>query len=98
MGFGDSTAAHEHVFWPADLLPAMCPRARVLTFGYDSKITKYMSGATNKGSLVAHSKDLLFSISRNRSSNRPIIFVAHSLGGIVVKEVRKCVAFECIDR
>ncbi|CAH0021695.1 unnamed protein product [Clonostachys rhizophaga] len=83
----DTKNALEALFWPADLLPLECPNSRVLMYGYDSKITKYTSGATNKSSLLSHSKDLLFSLARHGVHNRPLIFVAHSLGGIVVKEM-----------
>ncbi|CAI6090823.1 unnamed protein product [Clonostachys chloroleuca] len=75
------------VFWPRDLLPSGCPKARVLVFGYDSKVTKYTSGATNQNSVHSHSKDLLFALMRERPSGRRLIFVAHSLGGIVVKQM-----------
>ena len=75
------------VFWPADLLPNECPNSRILVYGYDTKITKYMTGATNKNSVFSHSKDLLFALCRERMLDRPLILVAHSLGGIVVKEV-----------
>ena len=81
------------VFWPADLLPDDCPNARILMYGYDTKITKYMAGAANKNSIFSYSKDLLFAICRKRTLDRPLIFVAHSLGGIVVKEVSP----ECAD-
>lgn len=46
-----------------------------------------MSGATNKSSVFSHSKDFLFALGRERVLNRPLILLAHSLGGIVVKEV-----------
>lgn len=75
------------LFWPADLLPEKCPQARILTYGYDTKITKYLSGPTNKSSIFSHSKDLLFALGRQRLLDRPVIYVAHSLGGIVIKEV-----------
>ncbi|KAM7215359.1 hypothetical protein V8F06_009220 [Rhypophila decipiens] len=82
------------VFWPADLLPQACPRARVLVFGYDTKITNYGVASTNKNSIYSHAKDLLFALSRETEGcvcpggkRRQIIFVAHSLGGIVVKEM-----------
>jgi predicted alpha/beta hydrolase family esterase len=75
------------VFWPADLLPALCPRARVLMYGYDTKVTNYMASPTNKNSIYSHAKDLLFALSRETDFGRPLVFVAHSLGGIVVKEV-----------
>ncbi|KAH8666069.1 hypothetical protein BGZ61DRAFT_461584 [Ilyonectria robusta] len=75
------------VFWPFDLLPQECPKARILTYGYDTKITKYMAGGTNKSSIFSHSKDFMFALSRDRVSDRPLLFVAHSLGGIVVKEM-----------
>ena len=75
------------VFWPKDLLPTDCPDARILVYGYDTKISKYLKGATNQNSILSHSKDLLFSLGRERDSERPLIFIAHSLGGIIVKEV-----------
>lgn len=75
------------VFWPSDLLPAQCPESRILMYGYDTKITKYMRDATNKNSIFSHSKDLLYALCREREPDRPLIFVAHSPGGILVKEV-----------
>ncbi|SCO88743.1 uncharacterized protein FRV6_12870 [Fusarium oxysporum] len=75
------------VFWPADLLPQICKEARILTFGYDTKITKFTSGPTNTNSIFSHGKDFLFSLGREYVQDRPMIFIAHSLGGILVKEM-----------
>ncbi|KAF5983489.1 RGT2-Sensor of high external glucose concentration [Fusarium coicis] len=75
------------VFWPADLLSQICNKARILTFGYDTKITKFTSGPTNTNSIFSHGKDFLFSLGREYVPERPMIFVAHSLCGILVKEM-----------
>ncbi|KAH7139810.1 hypothetical protein B0J13DRAFT_68001 [Dactylonectria estremocensis] len=83
---GDA-AAGPALFWPFDLLPQQCPQARVLTYGYDTKITKYMAGGTNKNSILSHSKDFMFALGRERVHGRQLIFVCHSLGGIVTKEM-----------
>ncbi|KAI8713771.1 hypothetical protein NCS52_01222600 [Fusarium sp. LHS14.1] len=64
-----------------------CPKARILTYGYDTKITKYTSGSTSKNSVFSHSKDFLFALGRIHAKDRPLIFLAHSLGGIVVREM-----------
>ncbi|KAL2671524.1 hypothetical protein Neosp_014114 [[Neocosmospora] mangrovei] len=72
------------LFWPRDLLPQDCPGARILTYGYDTKITKYTSGSTSKNSVFSHSKDFLFALGRSHAKDRPLIFLAHSLGGIVM--------------
>ena len=54
------------VFWPFDLLREDCPNARIITWGYNSVITKFFDGAVNQGSIFAHAKDLLFDLSRER--------------------------------
>ncbi|KAF5702758.1 RGT2-Sensor of high external glucose concentration [Fusarium mundagurra] len=83
----DTSTAKSPVFWLADLLPQLCENARILTFGYDTKVTKYTSGPTNMNSIFSHGKDFLFSLGRMIVPGRPLIFVAHSLGGILVKEM-----------
>ncbi|RBR15754.1 hypothetical protein FVER53590_25932 [Fusarium verticillioides] len=85
-------ALHENanpasVCWPVDLLAKDFPDSRILIFGYDSKITKYSSGAVSENSVFSHAKDLLFALAQERPLHRPLICVAHSLGGIIFKEM-----------
>ncbi|KAK5044634.1 hypothetical protein LTR84_010648 [Exophiala bonariae] len=77
------------VFWPRDLLPKVCSSARVLTYGYDSRIAKGYGASVNKNSIFQHATDLLLALERSRKQGQPIIWVAHSLGGIIVKQVLK---------
>jgi hypothetical protein len=74
------------VYWPKDLLPTDCPNARILVWGYDTIVTRGFA-PSNKSNIFAYARNLLYSLERQRPNGRPIIFVAHSLGGILVKEV-----------
>ncbi|KAN0072886.1 hypothetical protein V8E54_009000 [Elaphomyces granulatus] len=69
VAFGKSSSANgsgrTEVYWPRDLLPRTVPNARVLTYGYDTKVKHFAIG---------------------REPSRPLLLVAHSLGGLVVKE------------
>jgi hypothetical protein len=79
---------NESCFWPEDLLPNDFPNCRVLTYGYDSHISHFFSGAANQTNIVAHARSFLNDLEEQRqdASRRPIIFVAHSLGGLLLKE------------
>ncbi|ETS81647.1 hypothetical protein PFICI_06649 [Pestalotiopsis fici W106-1] len=83
-----SNTIRPNVFWPRDLLPSseMCSGSRILTWGYESTVAAHIGTVANKGTIFSHAKDLLFALRRNRVQDRPLIFVAHSLGGILVKE------------
>lgn len=78
------------VFWPKDLLAKDLhdQPCRILTFGYDSRISQGYA-RTNQNNIFAHARDLLMELRRNRLVEKPVIFIAHSLGGIIVKEVFK---------
>ncbi|KAJ2997857.1 hypothetical protein NUW58_g514 [Xylaria curta] len=75
------------VHWLRDLLPKDLPGVRVLTWGYD--VNTHSSGRVSCQYLYDHALELVSDLTRKRklteSVERPIIFVAHSLGGLVVK-------------
>ena len=76
------------MFWPQELLQNTLPDARILTYGYDSRIGHRLAQPVNQNTILDLGQNLLVSLEAQRrpQPSRPIIFVAHSLGGILVKE------------
>ncbi|KAL9098679.1 MAG: hypothetical protein Q9163_005707, partial [Psora crenata] len=89
-----STWSKDGVLWPRDLLAKDFPQARIMTlgitlqWGYDSRVMQFF-GPVGQGSIHAHANELNNDLSQERSERhqifRPLIFFAHSLGGLVVK-------------
>ncbi|KAI9708857.1 MAG: hypothetical protein M1812_007877 [Candelaria pacifica] len=77
------------LFWPADLFPENHEDVRVPTYGYDSNVTKGFAGPASKSGIFQHGRSLLHAIDRCRINcrDRPLVFVAHNLGGLRGKQV-----------
>ena len=75
--------------WPKMLISEEFPEARILSYGYDAYVA-LKKGPVSSNRLSSHSLDFLnaiIAIRQTRGSEpRPLIFVAHSLGGIVCKD------------
>ena len=75
-------------FWLKDpaFLPSTAPNARIFTFGYD---TQLLSGITNN-SMEGTAMTLLRQLHHERAEESrkvPILFICHSLGGLVLKQM-----------
>ena len=85
------TAENSQLFWPAQLLPEFVEeqKVRVLVYGYDADITSLGGPGVTKDKIHNHAERLVADLFANRrirkATERPILFVAHSLGGLIVK-------------
>ncbi|KFY18040.1 hypothetical protein V492_00187 [Pseudogymnoascus sp. VKM F-4246] len=87
-GNRETTWTHKrtHVFWPGELAQDI-NTARIMTFGYDADVIKIWGGVGGNN-LRNHGKNLASDVSdqRRECRERPIIFIAHSLGGLVCEQ------------
>ncbi len=78
----------KRVFWPFDLLPDDVSDARILTYGHDSSVSHGFHGPANKANISQLALSLLNAVTNARLDcrDRPLIFIAHSLCGPLVKQ------------
>lgn len=100
------------ICWPRDLLKDDIPDARILTFGFEAKVSQLQTKVSHN-SFEQHAVNLSGNLGRSRISEtevrlpiwllnsrvaslnisfvgqgqRPIIFLAHSLGGLICVKV-----------
>ena len=98
--------------WLRDFLPECVRGARILTYGYDTGLSISSSQARindiashliesllneREGQKVGHPLHRLLELCSYPQEHGPIIFVAHSLGGIILKQVDRRPFPYCID-
>lgn len=77
--------------WPKELLSKKIPEARILTYGYNADVVHFIKPA-GQNTVLEHARNFAGDLTdlrrRTHSFQRPLIFVAHSLGGLVCEQVR----------
>lgn len=84
------TEKQTNCFWPKEVLARdVLPPTRILSYGYDADVAHFWA-LSSQNRLNEHAGNLVNALAqlRNRSETegRPIIFVAHSLGGLVTED------------
>lgn len=77
-------------FWPKWLAEDH-PEAAVWTIGYPAKVTKW-SGKGSGMALPDRGKQVLDYLISSGFGHRPLLFIAHSLGGLLVKQILRASA------
>ncbi|CAJ1078488.1 protein SERAC1 [Xyrichtys novacula] len=76
--------------WPKSWLAADCPNLRVLSVEYDSHLSDWMAkcpAENQRKSLAYRSRELLNKLKQAGVGERPLVWVAHSMGGLLVKKM-----------
>ncbi|KAF8529585.1 hypothetical protein BU17DRAFT_16076, partial [Hysterangium stoloniferum] len=83
----ESWTADNGKLWLQDFLPHTIPTAWILSYGYNA----YTHSSLSEQTLHGHTQDFLARLSMSRKTGEImehlIIFIAYSLGGIILKSV-----------
>lgn len=83
---GSFRSADGMSMWLRDFAPEDIPRARCITYGYDTAVVV----SDNNQGVHELARTLLDGLAifrrRTQTQQRPLVFVCHSLGGVVLKE------------
>ncbi|KAF7669589.1 hypothetical protein LDENG_00173850 [Lucifuga dentata] len=76
--------------WPKSWLAVDCPNLRVLSVEYDSHLSDWKAkcpAENQRKSLAYRSQELLKKLKSAGVGERPVVWVAHSMGGLLVKKM-----------
>ncbi|KAK2864338.1 hypothetical protein Q7C36_003492 [Tachysurus vachellii] len=76
--------------WPKSWLAADCPNLRVLSVDYDTHLSDWRAkcpAENQRKSLAYRSEELLKKLKVAGVGERPVVWVAHSMGGLLVKKM-----------
>lgn len=92
-------AAKAGKYWPQDFLPQSCPNARVYTWGFKTISTFDEGLMPGQFDVFARGRQLIESLEELRGPRRrrEVVFVVHSTGAIVLKEVSRLLCSLCDD-
>ncbi|KAF1976637.1 hypothetical protein BU23DRAFT_565782 [Bimuria novae-zelandiae CBS 107.79] len=72
--------------WLRDLLPSSVPHARIMAYQYNANVAFNSSTAGVQEQAENLLQHILVKREEAHAHSRPIVFIAHSLGGIIVKQ------------
>ncbi|XP_035279477.1 protein SERAC1 isoform X2 [Anguilla anguilla] len=76
--------------WPKSWLAADCPHLRILSVEYDTHLSDWRAKCpveNQRKSLAYRSRELLSKLKTAGVGDKPVIWVAHSMGGLLVKKM-----------
>lgn len=75
--------------WPVSCLSKDFPDARIMTYGYDSRVSNFFGGGANQNDMITIANGFLNDLAAERvdARERPLIIISHSMGGLITKEV-----------
>ncbi|XP_067900822.1 protein SERAC1 isoform X2 [Heterodontus francisci] len=76
--------------WPKTWLAADCPSLRILSVEYDTHLSDWRSKCpveNERKSLAYRGRELLTKLKAAGVGDRPVVWVAHSMGGLLVKKM-----------
>ncbi|CAL1526995.1 unnamed protein product [Lymnaea stagnalis] len=78
------------VCWPRDWLATDFPNIRVVSIGYNSELHKWGDHCPyeqDKRTIEGRSKELMKKLQLAGVGSRPIIWIGHSMGGLIIKNI-----------
>ncbi|XP_056115899.1 protein SERAC1 [Rhinichthys klamathensis goyatoka] len=76
--------------WPKSWLAEDCPNLRILSVEYDTHLSDWKAkcpAENQRKSLAYRSQELLRKLKDAGVGDRPVVWVAHSMGGLLVKKI-----------